>query len=201
VQTSKNKYQAHIPLPSPLSVEDADRIQRSLVYYLGADVASKDLMHLRRLPGFPNKKYPNQPIVIVANVVSSDISVNDILQKVKIEETQYKKHVEFEFRQAQQTKPWVYKEAQEILANEGKKLWDRFFDGDESVADFSFCLSLLRRGYNPQAVAYALLEISPDLHLRKPNHVDDYIQRTVERAWNAVKTLQAQQQEQREKRL
>jgi len=120
VQTSKNKYQAHIPLPSPLSVEDADRIQRSLVYYLGADVASKDLMHLRRLPGFPNKKYPNQPIVIVANVVSSDISVNDILQKVKIEETQYKKHVEFEFRQAQQVKSWVYKEAQEILANEGR---------------------------------------------------------------------------------
>jgi len=197
VQTSKNKYQAHIPLPSPLSVEDADRIQRSLVYYLGADVASKDLMHLRRLPGFPNKKYPNQPIVIVANVVSSDISVNDILQKVKIEETQYKKHVEFEFRQV---KPWVYKEAQEILA-EGKKLWDSFYNGDESAADFSFCLSLLRRGYAPQAVAYALLEISPDLHLRKPNHVDDYIQRTVERAWNAVKTPQAQQQEQREKKL
>jgi len=200
VQTSKNKYQAHIPLPSPLSVEDADRIQRSLVYYLGADVASKDLMHLRRLPGFPNKKYPKHPLVIVANVVRSDTTLNDILQKVKIEETQYKKHVEFEFRQAQQTKPWVYKETQEILA-EGKKLWDSFFDGDESAADFSFCLSLLRRGYNPQAVAYALLEISPDLHLRKPNHVDDYIQRTVERAWNAVKTPQAQQQEQREKRL
>jgi len=196
VQTSKNKYQAHIPLPSPLSVEDADRIQRSLVYYLGADVASKDLMHLRRLPGFPNKKYPNQPIVIVANVVSSDISVNDILQKVKIEEEQYKKHVEFEFRQV---KPWVYKEAQEILANEGKKLWDSFYNGDESAADFSFCLSLLRRGYAPQAVAYALLEISPDLHLRKPNHVLDYVERTVERALNVVKT--PQQEGQRERRL
>jgi len=120
VQTSKNKYQAHIPLPSPLSVEDADRIQRSLVYYLGADVASKDLMHLRRLPGFPNKKYPNQPIVIVANVVSSDISVNDILQKVKIEETQYKKHVEFEFRQAQQVKSWYTKKHRKYLQMRGR---------------------------------------------------------------------------------
>jgi len=200
VQTSPGKYQAHIPLPQPMPIEEAGKIQRALVYYFGSDVASKDLLHLRRLPGFPNKKYPKHPLVIVANVVRSDTTLNDILQKVKIEETQYKKHVEFEFRQAQQVKPWVYKEAQEILA-EGKKLWDSFFDGDESAADFSFCLSLLRRGYNPQAVAYALLEISPDLHLRKPNHVDDYIQRTVERAWNAVKTPQAQQQEQREKKL
>lgn len=201
VQTSKNKYQAHIPLPQPLSVEDADRIQRALVYYFGSDVASKDLMHLRRLPGFPNKKYPKQPIVVVANVVSSDISVNDILQKVKIEETQYKKNVEFELRQAQQTKPWIHKEVQEILANEGKKLWDSFYNGDESAADFSFCLSLLRRGYNPQSVALALMQVSPDLGVRKENHVEIYIQQTVERAWNTVKTPQAQQQEQREKKL
>jgi len=201
VQTSPGKYQAHIPLPQPMPIEEAGKIQRALVYYFGSDAASKDILHLRRLTGFPNKKYLQQPIVALLDIVRSDISVNDILQKVKIEETQYKKHVEFEFRQAQQVKPWVYKEAQEILANEGKKLWDSFFDGDESAADFSFCLSLLRRGYAPQAVAYALLEISPDLHLRKPNHVDDYIQRTVERAWNAVKTPQAQQQEQREKKL
>lgn len=201
VQTSPGKYQAHIPLPRPLPVEDADRIQRSLVFYFGSDAASKDIMHLRRLPGFPNKKYPKQPIVVVANVVSSDISVNDILQKVKIEETQYKKHVEFEFRQAQQTKPWIHKEVQEILANEGKKLWDSFFDGDESVADFSFCLSLLRRGYNPQSVALALMQVSPDLGVRKKNHVEDYIQRTVERALNAVSTPQVQREEQREKRF
>lgn len=198
VQTSHGKYQAHIPLPQPMPIEEADRIQRALVFYFGSDVASKDIMHLRRLPGYPNKKYPKQPIVVVANVVSSDISLNDILQKVKIEETQYKKHVEFKFRQA---KPWTFKEVQEILANEGKKLWDSFFDGDESVADFSFCLSLLRRGYNPQSVALALMQVSPDLGVRKKNHVEDYIQRTVERAWNAVKTPQAQQQEQREKKL
>jgi len=198
VQTSPGKYQAHIPLPQPMPIEEAGKIQRALVYYFGSDVASKDLLHLRRLPGFPNKKYSKHPLVIVANVVRSDISVNDILQKVKIEEEQYKKHVEFEFRQV---KPWVYKEAQEILANEGKKLWDSFFDGDESAADFSFCLSLIRRGYNPQSVALALMQVSPDLGVRKKKHVDDYIQRTVERAWNAVKTPQAQQQEQREKRL
>jgi hypothetical protein len=198
VQTSPGKYQAHIPLPQPMPIEEAGKIQRALVYYFGSDAASKDILHLRRLTGFPNKKYLQQPIVALLDIVSSDISVNDILQKVKIEEEQYKKHVEFEFRQV---KPWVYKEAQEILANEGKKLWDSFFDGDESAADFSFCLSLIRRGYNPQSVALALMQVSPDLGVRKKKHVEDYIQRTVERAWNAVKTPQAQQQEQREKKL
>jgi len=199
VQTSKNKYQAHIPLPKPLPVEDAVRIQRALVYYFGSDAASKDILHLRRLPGFPNKKYPKQPIVVVANVVSEGTTLNDILQKIEIEETRENQHVLFVLRQAQQTKPWVYKEVQEILANEGEKLWDSFYNGDESAADFSFCLSLLRHGYNPQAVAYALLEISPDLHLRKPNHVLDYVERTVERALNVVKT--PQQEGQRERRL
>jgi len=198
VQTSPGKYQAHIPLPQPMPIEEAGKIQRALVYYFGSDAASKDILHLRRLTGFPNKKYLQQPIVALLDIVCSDISVNDILQKVKIEEEQYKKHVEFEFRQV---KPWVYKEAQEILANEGKKLWDSFFDGDESAADFSFCLSLIRRGYNPQSVALALMQVSPDLGVRKKKHVEDYIQRTVERAWNAVKTPQAQQQEQREKKL
>jgi len=90
VQTSPGKYQAHIPLPQPMPIEEAGKIQRALVYYFGSDAASKDLLHLRRLPGFPNKKYPKHPLVIVANIVSSDISVNDILQKVKIEEEQYK---------------------------------------------------------------------------------------------------------------
>jgi len=198
VQTSPGKYQAHIPLPQPMPIEEAGKIQRALVYYFGSDAASKDILHLRRLTGFPNKKYLQQPIVALLDIVRSDISVNDILQKVKIEEEQYKKHVEFEFRQV---KPWVYKEAQEILANEGGKLWDSFYNGDESAADFSFCLSLIRRGYNPQSVALALMQVSPDLGVRKKKHVEDYIQRTVERAWNAVKTPQAQQQEQREKKL
>jgi len=45
------------------------------------------------------------------------------------------------------------------------------------------------------------MQVSPDLGVRKKKHVEDYIQRTVERAWNAVKTPQAQQQEQREKKL
>jgi len=100
-----------------MPIEEAGKIQRALVYYFGSDAASKDILHLRRLTGFPNKKYLQQPIVALLDVVRSDISVNDILQKVKIEEEQYKKHVEFEFRQV---KPWVYKEAQEILANEGE---------------------------------------------------------------------------------
>lgn len=200
VQTSPGKYQAHIPLSQIAPLEDADRIQRSLVHYFGSDSGSKDILHLRRLPGFPNKKYPKQPVVVVTEQVSSGTSVNDILQEISLDEKEYQKNIEFKLKQVQQTKPWIQKEVQEILVN-GKRLWDSFYNGDESAADFSFCLSLLRRGYNPQSVALALMQVSPDLSTRKPNHVEDYIRRTVERAWNAVKTPQTQQQEQREKKL
>jgi len=69
VQTSKNKYQAHIPLPEPMWKETADQLQRLLVDYYEADPGAKWLLHPRRLPGLKNKKYQERPIAKVVKVV------------------------------------------------------------------------------------------------------------------------------------
>jgi len=47
-----------------------------------------------------------------------------------------------------------------------------------------FVLRLLRKGFSPEAVALALMEVSPDLEIRKPKHVTDYIQRTIKQSFD-----------------
>ena len=55
VQTSPGKLQVHIPLPKPEPIEKAALLQKAFVNFYNADAGSKDILHLRRLPGFPNK--------------------------------------------------------------------------------------------------------------------------------------------------
>jgi hypothetical protein len=40
-------------------------------------------------------------------------------------------------------------------------------------------------GYDPATIRQAVREASPDLEVRKPGHVDDYVRRTVEAAIEA----------------
>jgi len=72
---------------------------------------------------------------------------------------------------------------------------DRFFEEtqDRSSADMKFVLRLLRKGFSPEAVALALMEVSPDLEIRKPKHVTDYIQRTINKALMIIQPNQTQQ--------
>jgi len=43
-------------------------------------------------------------------------------------------------------------------------------------------MHLLRKGYTEEEVQYILAEVSENLQFRKKGHVDDYLQRTVEKA-------------------
>jgi len=67
----------------------------------------------------------------------------------------------------------------------GNKIWqDRLAkaEGDESRADISYAMHLLRKGFSDEEVQYILAEVSENLQFRKKGHVDDYLQRTVEKA-------------------
>jgi len=43
-------------------------------------------------------------------------------------------------------------------------------------------MHLLRKGFSDEEVQYILAEVSENLQFRKKGHVDDYLQRTVEKA-------------------
>jgi len=198
VQTSKNKYQAHIPLPEPMWKETADQLQRLLVDYYEADPGAKWLLHPRRLPGLKNKKYQERPIAKVVKVVKSDVTINRLLAEVEINTKQHRQMQDKRWTLIEKKSPKVARQIEEILEVEGESTWQRFFEesgGDRSSADMKYVLRLLRKGYDPQAVAYALMEISPDLIIRKPKHVEDYVERTITKALSILQPV-SQEKEQ-----
>jgi len=195
VQTSPGKYQAHIPLQGLLDVETADQIQRLLVDYYEADPGAKYLLHPRRLPGTRNKKYKDLPTAKVYKVVENDITLEQILSEIGTNRDMNQQLREQTWQFVEKKDPQTAKELEEILATEGYSIWDRFFEEcqDRSSADMKYVLRLLRKGFSPEAVALALLEVSPDLEIRKPKHVQDYIQRTVNKALMIIQPNQTQQ--------
>ena len=62
---------------------------------------------------------------------------------------------------------------------------ERSSTSDESARDFAAALSMLRRGFRPDAVAQALLEGSPDLAARHHNP-EDYVRRTIAKAEDII---------------
>lgn len=194
VQTSPNKYQAHIPLFEPLDVETADQIQRLLVDYYEADPGAKYLLHPRRLPGLKNKKYVDRPVAKVVKTIENDISLDQILNEIGNNRYENQKMQEQTWQFVEKKDPQTAKELAEILETEASS-WDRFFEEtqDRSSADMKFVLRLLRKGFSPEAVALALMEVSPDLEIRKPKHVTDYIQRTINKALMIIQPNQTQQ--------
>jgi len=198
VQTSKNKYQAHIPLPKLFDVDTADQLQRLLVDYYQADPGAKWLLHPRRMPGLKNKKYLEKPVAKVVKVVKSDATVDKLIAEIG-----ENRDINFQLQEKrwvliEKKSPKVARQIEEILEVEGESTWQRFFEesgGDRSSADMKYVLRLLRKGYDPQAVAYALLEISPDLQIRKPKHVLDYVERTIAKALSILQPV-SQEKEQ-----
>jgi len=194
VQTSPGKYQAHIPLQGLLDVETADQIQRLLVDYYEADPGAKYLLHPRRLPGLKNKKYVDRPVAKVVRTIENDISLDQILNEIGNNRYENQKMQEQTWQFVEKKDPQTAKELAEILETEASS-WDRFFEEtqDRSSADMKFVLRLLRKGFSPEAVALALMEVSPDLEIRKPKHVTDYIQRTINKALMIIQPNQTQQ--------
>jgi len=198
VETSPGKYQAHIPLPQPFDTETADQLQRLLVDYYQADPGAKWLLHPRRMPGLKNKKYLEKPVAKVVKVVKSDVTINRLLAEVEINTKQHRQMQDKRWTLIEKKSPKVARQIEEILETEGDSVWQRFYEesgGDRSSADMKYVLRLLRKGYDPQAVAYALLEISPDLQIRKPKHVLDYVERTIAKALSILQPV-SQEKEQ-----
>jgi len=205
VETSPGKYQAHIPLPEPYSKENANGLQRALAAYFESDPGAKDIMHMRRLPGFKNKKYVDMPTTKIAKIIQNDITMDYLQGEIQdniltntgilIEKHDYFKR----------KNPVIAQEIEMILKTDGQETWDKFLteaNGDESVADIKFALRELRKGYHPEAVAYSLLVVSRDIQVRKPEHVEDYVNRTVEKAKAYIRATQQQEQQlQRQKNI
>lgn len=183
VQTSPGKLQVHIPLPKPEPIEKAALLQKAFVNFYNADAGSKDILHLRRLPGFQNKKYPERPIVKVLGYAGTK-TWDEVITAINRQQEEIEQEQAKRWEHLQKTTP---KRAPDIALEleYGNKIWqDRLAkaEGDESRADISYAMHLLRKGFSDEEVQYILAEVSENLQFRKKGHVDDYLQRTVEKA-------------------
>jgi hypothetical protein len=61
VQTGQDKYQSYFKLKRPVSIEEADRLQKELARHLG-DISAGSFFHHRQIAGLTNGKYEDDPI-------------------------------------------------------------------------------------------------------------------------------------------
>jgi DNA polymerase III delta prime subunit len=66
------------------------------------------------------------------------------------------------------------------------KSWVDFYDGDRSRADIRYVLYLLRKGKDEEDIMKLLQEESEDIMERKKGHLEDYLQRTIKKAFEYI---------------
>ncbi|MHB1546011.1 MAG: DNA-primase RepB domain-containing protein [bacterium] len=165
IQTSKEKFQAHILTKTVMTSEQRTKYQRQLVSNYNCDKGAISGIQARRLPGFLNQKYQDRPVVrVVKNTIfDPDVPVLDV-NLVKIDEP-----------------------AKKIFTNNNhnpasKKTWSDFFFDDLSSADMRYACYLVRKGFSDTEIIEKLRIESPKISERKSGHVEDYLDRTIQKA-------------------
>ncbi|NPA75841.1 MAG: hypothetical protein GXO25_07170 [Euryarchaeota archaeon] len=191
VETSPGKFQAHFYVSFKVeqsAIDDvggfdefAKLVQKSLVYYFEADQGSVDLYHLRKLPGFRNTKYDDAPQVrIVARDkydIENAITNDDVLKIVGDSYINYVEHRK------------VAKRVFKSMEQPANKTWADFYyearakgKVDLSVVDMKYAVYLASHGVDADVIRDALMAESKDIAIRKRGHLDDYLDRTVNKA-------------------
>lgn len=62
-ESSPGRFQGLWLLPNAVYPEEAEKLSKRMAYYIGADRGGWDLTQVLRIPGTPNLKYPEKPIV------------------------------------------------------------------------------------------------------------------------------------------
>ncbi|MCL2876526.1 MAG: RepB family DNA primase [Betaproteobacteria bacterium] len=199
VETSPANYQAWVrlsennDLPAPLMTACAKALARQ---YEG-DPASADWHHYGRLAGFTNRK----PVHVTADGRHPWVLCHEANGQIAAHGAKLLCEMQ-NFLLAEEAKPKPAPvirprlgnmDAQAEFTRQWKALIVRYGENidskhglNESRADFVICRNLLQDGYTPDEVAAALAAASPNLSTRKKGHEQDYIDRTLLKAWQAV---------------
>ena len=162
IQTSKSKYQSLFLLDRYVSDEELKDIQRVLRDKYNGDVGALSPYQLKRLVGFVNTKYSDGFVVRLDFKGSRVLEVKTILSKDK--NTDIKSHATYG------------------CISYIKKTWLDFDTGDESQTDMKYALYLMGQGYTDEEVKERLLRESRDIHTRKGQYVDEYLERTIKKS-------------------
>ena len=204
VETSPGNYQAHfimaVNLPKEWDKQKiekyAERVFKSVVYYYHGDIGSADPYHLRKLPGFFNTKYREEPPRVR---FPSYEEMKKLYVGLGFERAEFKEYIdkaldvqnEIDEHIRENT---IYPAPRKVR---GQKRWIDFYNEyaekvgskervDLSRVDMSYSVYLAAHGFSFDDIAIALEAESKDIAMRKPGHLVDYLKRTVDKAFHYV---------------
>lgn len=196
VETSPLNYQVWIKLPESLPRADRKAVERLLAERYGTDLGSADGGHYGRLSGFTNRKPANiledgrppfcklsahRPDAALPDAVWRDLRASAIEQgpapqALPLPGAQRPVGGVMSFQKAEESAKRLYSAAREK--------WGVHLD--LSRADYFVAINLMQRGATQGVARRAIQLQSPDLELRKRGHLEDYLDRTIGRAYSSI---------------
>ncbi|MCK0536081.1 MULTISPECIES: DNA-primase RepB domain-containing protein [unclassified Anaerobiospirillum] len=192
VESSPENYQIWVKLPFPLPHNLRGKISRLMASKFGSDPNSADYAHLGRLAGFRNHKaihhakYGRAPWVLCRDSsgleLSKEFACRLMSEAESILQPVCTLHTTGNQVSAIVDSPVSVELAHMCFINEFRK--QSQISTDLSVCDFRACMTLAISGFSIQDTANALLHCSPNINIRKAGHVDNYVNRTVNKAFS-----------------
>jgi hypothetical protein len=195
LETSPNNFQAWVSLGTePMPKEQRKIVAACLAKEFGGDPASTDANHFGRLAGFTNNKpkyltNDGYPVVLCHCASGQHAQKSEEIRKWAIIRSAN------ETRMKELKKPSINPSPNEKRGSLDPDLaYARYFSQwlktvkfqkkseDYSRGDFAVTCRMLKEGYSKKEIIESIINCSPDLKRRKPNHCLDYASRTVEAA-------------------
>jgi hypothetical protein len=187
INTSQNKYQVFLKLSEPTQKAETKSISKTIANLYNAD-RTFDLARIFRLPGFRNRKYPSRPLVSITEFnqqityapynLPCELSKPLPSQREKKDIAQHSPHennATAGFSRNRNRYDYSH-----FLRNAPPKLNG---EPDYSRADWRYAVYLFSQSsFDSEDVKEILQAESPNLDTRKGAGIENYLDKTVERA-------------------
>jgi len=189
IETSPGKYQIHIPIPfnhfEKFNLTDDFELKKKIYTKAANILFQADHIawnQLRKLPTFLNWKYTTPPV--------PEVKIINIDTKISFDEWLFK-HIQPLLPDLERSeiakKVASTTRLDNIPRTKPRLSWNDFYNGDRSQADIRYAVYLFSRGYSWDEVRKALLNESPQIFERKKGHIEDYLNRTLAKAYEYAK--------------
>jgi hypothetical protein len=190
VQSSPGRDQFYWRLAYPMPPREAELLNRRLAYAMGADVSGWDLTQLLRVPGTPNHKYPEAPLVKIMALRNKRYDPEE-LRAALPPLTEQKPKTPYRSLTPHGAMPDV------DLSRLSRRMRDLIVHGNggeylsRSEADFAACLAMFGAGYAEAEVWAAMTDAANGISEKfseKGRHGEAYLGLTIGKARSRAQT-------------
>jgi len=211
-ETSPGNLQAWLKVSvEPVAASHRTVLARGFAHDFGGDRNSADAQHYGRLAGFTNQKPERlldngrHPFVLLREwsgqvMAQAEVVLAKLDRFLDERAIRQEQHTRRETIAAWQSPPgwpsWGRRRPLDEYRQQAQALQTRYPEPDWSQLDWMIATRMAGSGqYTLSEITQAIVQGSPNLVTRKPGHLEDYAQRTAEKAWQdpAVQAQRAQQ--------